>query len=535
MGSNGVRFSVTDLSPPTSRILPTLYIDRAGISLYDAQYVDGVKVPIPEDTMDAVIQTLVRFKQTCQDFGVPDNQIRIIATEATRVALNSEEYRQKIKDATSWDVEMLPKEEEGRTGAMGVASSFENVRGLMMDLGGGSTQITWLISKDGELQMSPAGSVSMPYGAAALTRGLSDANKSGGSAMSDFRDGITGSLKAAVEKIGIPEELLNDVNSPEGLNLYMSGGGFRGWGFLLMSQHAVSPYPIPIINGFKTSINQFQNTNMVQKAVQGEEEVFRVSERRASQVPAVAFLVSCVMEALPAVRNVHFAQGGVREGALFSSLDPATRAQHPFVAATKPYATADSDKIATLLWNVAPESVRPQCPILKSLAQGMYIHNSLNKDIQAAAALRSTTTGALGAVHGADHRERALLAVMLNERWGGAKALSPSDSKFRSNLLELLGDEAWMALFFGRVAALIGKVFPAGVLTSSQSSALGDTAAKVLPASLTTSTVFSVETDPETAKYEGLIDAVENIGKLGKKKHWPSSDGHKIETQITSA
>lgn len=33
---------------------------------------------------------------------------------------------------------MLKKEEEGRVGAMGVASSFERVDGLVMDLGGKS-------------------------------------------------------------------------------------------------------------------------------------------------------------------------------------------------------------------------------------------------------------------------------------------------------------------------------------------------------------------------------------------------------------
>jgi retrograde regulation protein 2 len=41
MGSNGIRFSITDLTPTTQRILPTVYLDRAAISLYDAQYEAG--------------------------------------------------------------------------------------------------------------------------------------------------------------------------------------------------------------------------------------------------------------------------------------------------------------------------------------------------------------------------------------------------------------------------------------------------------------------------------------------------------------
>jgi retrograde regulation protein 2 len=67
---------------------------------------------------------------------VPDDKIRILATEATRTAINSVDFRQQIKNAIGWEVDMLPKEVEGRIGALGVASSFSNVEGLVMDLGG---------------------------------------------------------------------------------------------------------------------------------------------------------------------------------------------------------------------------------------------------------------------------------------------------------------------------------------------------------------------------------------------------------------
>lgn len=67
---------------------------------------------------------------------MPNDKIRILATEATRTAINSVDFRQQIKNATGWEVDMLPKEVEGRVGALGVASSFSNVEGLVMDLGG---------------------------------------------------------------------------------------------------------------------------------------------------------------------------------------------------------------------------------------------------------------------------------------------------------------------------------------------------------------------------------------------------------------
>ena len=124
------------MSPATARSLPTIYQDREGISLFDAQYSTGVKGPIPQETIDEVLASLNKFKTACADFGVPATNVRVLATEATRTAENSVDYRRQIKEATGWDVDMLPKEAEGRIGAMGVASSFPSVEGLVMDLGG---------------------------------------------------------------------------------------------------------------------------------------------------------------------------------------------------------------------------------------------------------------------------------------------------------------------------------------------------------------------------------------------------------------
>ena len=113
------------------------------------------------------------------------------------------------------------------------------------------------------------------------------------------------------------------LQAEDGLSLYLSGGGFRGWGFVLMSEHAIKPYPIPIINGFKTERNAFHDTQAVRAAVHKEDvpDIFRVSQRRASQVPAVAFLVDCLSRALPIISNVFFCQGGVREGMHFAEIN----------------------------------------------------------------------------------------------------------------------------------------------------------------------------------------------------------------------
>jgi len=84
--SNGIRFSITDLSMPTTRCMPPIWAERAGISLYDAQNPKDRKdkVAIPEETIEDVVACMVRFKNVCKEYGVPDGNIQVVATEATR-------------------------------------------------------------------------------------------------------------------------------------------------------------------------------------------------------------------------------------------------------------------------------------------------------------------------------------------------------------------------------------------------------------------------------------------------------------------
>jgi retrograde regulation protein 2 len=389
-----------------------------------------------------------------------------------------------------------------------------------------------------------------------------------------LKDGITANLKDAVRNIGIPQEIQDTKDGADGLTLYLSGGGFRGWGFVLMSQHPVSPYPIPIINGFKTNISTFRDTSLVKSAAAGDEGIFRVSERRASQVPAVALLVSCMIDALPVINTVRFAQGGVREGSLYMQLDAKTKEQHPLVTATIPYTTQSTSSLQALLNAANPGATNLPPALITALGQSLYLHNSLNKDLKSAAALRSTTTGVLAGVHGASHDERAALAVMLCDRWGGLGDLPPGEASFYQRLLQLLGPEhAWWCMYYGRVAAVIGEVYPAGMVRSGQgklvissswadkkessgselsaggtklkekikdkikkgkkdkSSDEDETKNKADKKTLKIMFDFGADEDSMLLA-EGVQKALRSVEKMGKKKNWPDTWGCKIDLRI---
>ncbi|KAL8678476.1 MAG: hypothetical protein Q9186_005180 [Xanthomendoza sp. 1 TL-2023] len=472
MGSNGIRFSISDLSPSSARVMPTVYQDRGAMSLYDAQYESGKKFPIAQSIIDNVLAALLRFQRICEDYQVRSDRIRVVATEATRNALNSEDFRQQIEKATGWQVEMLAKEDEGRIGAMGVASSFGCIKGLVMDLGGGSIQMTWMTAENGEVKTSPKGSVSFPYGAAAMMRRLDEAGVEGHDAL---RKEMSANFEKALQDLEIPESLTKMADAEGGWTMYLSGGGFRGWGYILMSMHSISPYPIPIINGFRVPKSSFlPNVEEYSDA----EPTFRISSRRASQVPAITFLIKALAQSIPSISYIHFAQGGIREGLMFTILPSEIRSQHPLVTATQLHAPQSTSCLLRILEQSIPQGDHIESSkgpprtltspyFLTSIINLLYAHASFSKDISAAAALRSTTTGLLGNVHGLSHTDRALLALVMCERWGGE--VSPTDEQYLSKVQELAGPRAsWWAKYIGRAASGIAEVFPAGVVREEQ-------------------------------------------------------------------
>ncbi|KAL6714633.1 retrograde regulation protein 2 [Lecanora helva] len=458
IGSNGIRFSISDLSPTTARNLPVIFQDRSGISLYDAQHSTEIRTPIPSDVITEVISALRRFKTICQDFGVQNDRITIVATEATRNAANRDDFLRDIKRTTGWGVRLLAKEEEGRLGALGIASSNAHVNGICLDMGGGSVQLTWVATNSNELiDMGP--SVSLPYGAAALMSRFSTATSV---EEQDINTEIASKVQHALEEdLQIPAEHWKMAKDTGGFDLYLSGGGFRGWGYILMSQDSVQPYPIPVINGYTVSESRFYSALEVNSTTPS---VFRISSRRASQVPAVKAVVKALKAVQLPISQVTFVQGGVREGLLYSDLPDATRIQDPLIASTSPYAPPSAAKLTQLLCGAVPISQGKLA--LQAAVNLLYVHGPLPKDIRAAAALRCTTTGILAGTHGLSHGDRWILALILCERWGGD--LTGGDIPFLQSLETLSGSFSWWTKLIGRLAGGIADLFPAGIVRDNE-------------------------------------------------------------------
>lgn len=530
MGSNGIRFSITDLWPTTARNVPTTYTDRLAVSLYDAQHKDGVRVDIPGSVIAKVVRAITRFQRTCRHFGVLDVNTTVLATEATRTAPNSSQFVSQIENATGWKVRLLSKSEEGRLGAYGIVSGFASVHGVVMDLGGGSTQLSFANMNETVCEVCPQGAVSLPYGAAALNDLVQQASKAGAGNEEELLDQLAQEIRKTLEQV-CPMEALNAASESRGFNLYVSGGGLRGWGYILMACSRIKPYPIPIINGFAVDAAEFDPNHALEKyddLKEDQQNLFRISKRRRTQIPAIAFLITALSRAMP-IAGVYFSQGGVREGFHFLNLEESIRRELPLISAARGAGRPWGDELRILrsaIPNGGRESGLPPYLVqLDSLVHAfaflMNTHAGLPKDIRAGAALRSTTTGILANAHGLSHVERAWLGIALCRRW--EDELAPTDRPFYDGLLHILGGfNVWWARYFGIIAMGIADCYPDGVLTEEGFE---------LKVRWASENVLSVDVLLHQKYHHQEADELpgwlRDLDRVGKRKRWFEGEGIK--------
>ena len=95
---------------------------------------------ISKEKIDSLLDILHEYKNACDKYNC--SNILINATNAFRIASNSVEIINLVKDKLSLEIKTISGEEEGRLTFLGSAFPFlENQSKTVIDIGGGSTEI----------------------------------------------------------------------------------------------------------------------------------------------------------------------------------------------------------------------------------------------------------------------------------------------------------------------------------------------------------------------------------------------------------
>jgi len=181
LGSNTTRMLIIEVTDRGAYHL--VEEDKGVVRLSEDMIPDGI---IKEPALKRTVRAMKLFKGMCNYHNV--SRVTAVATAAVREAINQEEFLNRLRDETGISFRVLSRDEEPYFGYLGVINTMDLKNGLIMDLGGGSMEITAV--KDRKLFRS----TSIPYGALTLTEKFLDPDKPSDSELKDLEAFVRGKL-----------------------------------------------------------------------------------------------------------------------------------------------------------------------------------------------------------------------------------------------------------------------------------------------------------------------------------------------------
>ena len=450
---------MSDLERRCARILKPLYRERADISLYDAinQSTDlSISTPIVERTVEAIS----KFRRISKDFNVPDGRFMVMATAALRTARNRQQVMDKVLDQTGARIQLIDPQVEALFGAMGARSAFHKVPGgLFLDLGGGSVQMTWVDTslEDYEMAAAKAGQ-SKKFGAAKVMYVLATAP---GNVQTDEKAAMRKEIRGAFAEVQARFPALKEkVEKGEELDIYLAGGGFRGYGSMLMHTDPTQPYPFPNEGAYTVPGDRFKRTSemrLVNETTEGK--IFGMSKRRRKQFPAILEVVEALIGAVP-IRSATFCPGSNREGALMMILPPDLREDNPIPKKQVP------PIVVNILEGAMPATEAPNIfslGLVDIFLDDARSWRSSDPATNASTCLHEAATRFTGPV-GFSDLQRAVLAIASCARWCAPSKLSPLDAQLYGGIKHWLDivhpDACFWAEYIGSIANVMTSFSP---------------------------------------------------------------------------
>ena len=144
-GANGVLYGVIDIGSNTIRLVIYQVHDGQIRSVLNQKYVAGLVGYVDEsdrmsrEGIDVAVESLSQIKEVTEQIGL--TEVFPFATASLRNIKNQREVVQEIYNQCGLSVQVLSGEEEGRYDYYGAIQSVPMENGILVDVGGGSTEL----------------------------------------------------------------------------------------------------------------------------------------------------------------------------------------------------------------------------------------------------------------------------------------------------------------------------------------------------------------------------------------------------------
>ncbi len=250
------------------------------------------------------IRTLKMFKKLSDANKV--DRIIAVATAAVRRAKNQRSFLDEIQATCGIKVKVLSEEEEATLVYRGVINSMDIPKGLILEIGGGSTKIVYYNRRN------MLNFVTLPFGAVTLTDLFKD-------------DGLTPEEQTAKVEEFFTEQLsgidwLQTVDPDT--QMIGVGGSFRN---IFRISKMVRKYPLDTVHNYNIPVEDFDSIYDMIKVLDldRKKKIKGISSARADILPAALAVVKAFTRYM---KFESFTVGGMglREGIMFNQAMPVT-------------------------------------------------------------------------------------------------------------------------------------------------------------------------------------------------------------------
>lgn len=302
IGSNSIRLVIYEQNERGSyRVIDEA---KASARLSEKTRPDG---RLAIEDLTETVQTISRFRMLCEAHRV--DLIRTVATAAVRNCLNCEEVTAFLREQTGLSIEVLSGEEEARYGFIGTINTMDVQDGLLIDIGGGSTELTMFRNR------SIVESVSFPFGAVNTTK----AYTRGGEVDADVLQAIRSMVETSLSQH-------KWIKKNTGLPLIGLGGTIRSVSKIVQRQSA---YSLPIAHRYELTDKTVDSLldELGSMTVDNRKNIDGLDKNRADLIVAGLVIMETVFRY--STSSVYWVSGsGLRDGIYYEMIQPNHPVQH---------------------------------------------------------------------------------------------------------------------------------------------------------------------------------------------------------------
>jgi exopolyphosphatase / guanosine-5'-triphosphate,3'-diphosphate pyrophosphatase len=311
--AHGPPIAVIDIGSNSVRVVIYEGLARSPTPIFNEKVLAGLGREVQStgllnaEAVDKALHAMRRFRALADTAGV--KQLWVLATAACRDATNGPAFIAEAARMCRADVDVLSGRREAHYSALGVVSGIHRPDGIVGDLGGGSLELV-----DVHGTRVKAG-VTLPLGGLAL------------------QDISAKSLKKAEKIVRQALDGVPALAAGEGRTFYAVGGTWRALARLHMWQ---TGYPLHVIHGYRIPGREALEFSRLAHRIDPDmlSRIEVVSDARRPLLAYAALVLEHVVR-LARPKQVVISALGVREGLLYSLLDPQKRARDALLAAAQ--------------------------------------------------------------------------------------------------------------------------------------------------------------------------------------------------------